>query len=143
MLFLEVRHQVECVRNLAAIVEYVNTARRHDPIWELRLWPADVQRRDDMEEQVCRNAARIIPILAEPEKTVRIEGALGSGAQPHFPIDVVVPFSVGTGIGVDLPVPFAFDGVSMVGALAHQHLADHAIRYSFFGFPPLLRGSSL
>src|SRR6202158_5265245 len=143
MLLLEVRHQVECVRNLAAIVEYVNAARRHDPIWKLRLRPAYVQRRDGMEEQAGRNAARIIPMLAEPEKTVRIEGALGSGAQPHFPIDVIVPFSFRAGVRVDLPVPFTFDRVAMVGALAHQHLANHAISDSFFGFPPLLRRSSL
>src|ERR1043165_1426265 len=76
MLLLEVRHQVECIWNLAAIVENVNAARRHHAIGKLRLRPADVQWRYHVEEQIGRNAARIIPILAEPEKTVRVERAL-------------------------------------------------------------------
>ena len=96
-----------------------------------------------MEEQVGGDAARVIPILAEAEEAVGIEGALGRWAQPHLPVDVVVALAVGAGCLVDGPVPFAFHRVAVVGALAHDHLADHAVGDGLLGLPPLVGGGGL
>ena len=50
------RNQVECVGHFA-IVKRVDAAGRHHARRKLRLIPADVQRSDDVEEQIGRDAA--------------------------------------------------------------------------------------
>ena len=81
---------------------------------ELRLRPADVERRHHVEEQVGRDAAGIIPILAETEEAIGIKGALRRRPQPRLPIDVVVTLAVGPGTRINVPVPFAFHAVAKI-----------------------------
>ena len=56
--------------------------------------------------QVGGDAARVIPIFTEAEEPVRTERNRCSGAEPLFPIDVVVAGGVRAGRGVNRP-PFA------------------------------------
>src|ERR1039457_7706719 len=96
---------------------------------ELRLIPADVERRDDVVEEVAGDTEGIIPVLAEAEEAVGIPGALGGelelGAQPHIPIDEIVALGIRAGAGLDGPVPLALGAIAVVGTLALDHLADH------------------
>ena len=100
--------EVERIGHFTAILELVDATTGHYLVRELRFAPADVHRGHHMEEQVGGDAARIVPILAEAEEAVRVEGTLGSRAQPHLPIDVVLTLAVGARFGFDRPVPFAF-----------------------------------
>jgi len=45
---------------------------------ELRFIPANVQRRDDVIEQIGRDAAGVIPEFAEAEEAIRIKRPLGA-----------------------------------------------------------------
>ena len=58
-------------------------------------------------------------------------------------LDVIVTAGIRTSILIDGPVPFAFDGIAVIGALAHDHFADHAVGVRFFRFPPLIGGRGL
>src|SRR5258708_40041081 len=90
--------QVEGIRNFALVFEYENAAGRHHAMWELRFVPADVERRYYVVEKIGCNAARVVPVFPEAEEPVRIIRAFGRGAQPAFPIDVVVALTVRAGI---------------------------------------------
>ena len=83
---------------------------------ELRLAPTNVQRRHDVIKEVGGSATRVIPILAESEKPVCIPGPHGRGSKPGLPVDIVVAFAFGSSVQIDGPVPFALDGIAMVGA---------------------------
>ena len=51
-----VANQVERIGNLAFILELIDATARDNLGRELRLAPADIHRRDHMEEQIGRNA---------------------------------------------------------------------------------------
>src|SRR6202008_156243 len=107
--------------------------------------PADLQRRDHMIEQIGGDTARVIPIFPEAEEAIAVVGTLGRRATPGLPVDILFALAVGTGFGVDGPavIPLAADRVAMVGALAHDHLADHAVGDGFARLPPLVARSGL
>ena len=79
--------------------------------------------------QVRGDAARVVPIFAEAEEAVRIEGHLRSRAEPLFPIDVVVSSRVRARRGINRPplagVPVSVGSIAAVSALHGHHLADH------------------
>ena len=52
------------------VLEDVDAAAGGNLVRELRLAPTDVHRRGHVEEQIGRDTARVIPILAETEETV-------------------------------------------------------------------------
>src|ERR1039458_4393861 len=83
-------YQHESVRDLALIFEDIDAARARDARRELRLAPADLQRRHHVVEKIGRDAAGIIPVLAETEESIGIVGPLGRWPQPHFPVDVIL-----------------------------------------------------
>src|SRR5712672_2958471 len=111
-----VGHQVECVRNFALVFEDVDSTRGHHAMGELRFVPTDVERRDYMVEKIGGDAARVLPVFPETEETVGVIRALRSGAQPAFPIDVVVALAFRAGILLDGVVPLALDGIAMIRA---------------------------
>src|SRR5581483_5368027 len=135
--------QVEGVRHLALVLEDVDAARGHDLVRELRLAPADVERRDDVIEQVGRNAARVVPVLAEAEETVCVVRALRRRTEPHVPVNVIVALPLRAGVLSNRPVPFALDRIAVVRPLAHQQLSDHAVLDRLAGLPPLIARSRL
>jgi len=121
----------------------VDSARARDPGRELRLAPADLQRRDYVIEKIGGDAAGIVPVLAETEESIGVVGPLGRGPQPCFPVDVILTLAVRAGFLVDGPVPLALIGVAVIRALAHDHLADHAVGDGLACLPPLVAGSGL
>src|SRR5262245_44232289 len=144
MAFREFGDQVERVGDFAAVlVENVNSTGGHHLVRELGLAPADVERRDHVVEEVGRDAARIVPVFAEAEEAVGVEIPFRGAAQPHFPVDVIIAFALGPGVRIDLPVPFTFDRVAMIGPLAHYQLADHPVLDGLAGLPPLVAGGRL
>src|ERR1035438_2769746 len=134
-------YQHESVRDLALVFEDIDAARACNTRRELRLAPADLQRRDNVIEKVGGDAAGIIPVLAEAEESIGVVGPLGRWPQPHFPIDVILALAVRAGLFVDGPVPLALVGVAVIRALAHDHLPDHAVGDGLAGLPPLVAGS--
>src|ERR1039458_10566179 len=112
-------HQHESVRDLALIFEDIDAARACYARRELRLAPADLQRRRHVVEKVGGDAAGIIPVLAEAEESIGIVGPLRRWPQPHFPVDVILALAVRAGLCVDGPVPLALVGVAVIRALAH------------------------
>ena len=153
MAFGVLGQQVERIRHFAVglavgqFLEDVDSTGSHHLGGELRLIPADVERRDDVVEEVAGDTEGIIPVLAEAEEAVGIPGALGGelelGAQPHIPIDEIVALGIRAGAGLDGPVPLALGAVAVVGTLAHDHLADHAVGDGLLGLPPDVGGSGL
>src|ERR1700722_15834717 len=113
---------MEGVRHFALILEDVDAAAGRYFAWKLRLGPADVQGGHYMEKQVRGDTPRVVPILAETEEAVGVEGPLGRLAQPHLPVDIVLVLPIRAGSFVDIPVPFAFFGITVIGTLAHDHL---------------------
>src|SRR5215475_15534444 len=135
--------QIERIRNLTLVLEYVSAAAGHHAIWKLSFTPANVQGCHHVVEQIGRDAARVIPILAESEKTIRVIRSLWSVSKPHLPINKIFSFCFWAGSSVDFPIPFTADRVSVVGALAHKQLADHSILDCLSRFPPLIRACRL
>src|SRR5947209_20060936 len=86
MALREFRHQVVGVRDFALIFEDVNPAASHHLVRELRLAPADLQRRDNMVEQVGRNTAGVVPVFAETEEPVRVPGPFWRRSEPRLPV---------------------------------------------------------
>ena len=129
---------MECVRHFALLVEYVDATPCHHLVRILCFAPTNVHRCNHVEEQVGGNAAGIIPILAETEESVSIIRALTSRTQPHFPIQVIVPFAIRTSIWFNRVIPFAFNRIAMVGPLAQQHLSQHAISNRLLRLVPLV-----
>src|SRR5580704_8782094 len=138
-------HQHESIGDFALVFEDEDSAAARDAGRELSLAPTDLQRRDDVIEQIGGDAAGVIPIFPEAEEAIAIIGTLRRRAEPGLPVDVVVALALRTGFGVDRPavVPLAADRVAMVGALAHDHLADHAVGNGLARLPPLVAGSGL
>src|SRR5204862_1009512 len=134
---------MEGVGNLAFILEYVDPARGRHFCRELRFAPADVQWRYDVIEQVGGGAAGIIPVFAEAEEAVGIIGALRSRSQPGFPVNEIVALAIRSGFFLDWPVPLTLDRIPVIRALAHDHLADHAVGDRLAGLPPLIGGRGL
>jgi hypothetical protein len=66
-------------------------------------------------------------------------------AQPHVPVEVVFALAVRPGFFIDGPavVPLAAEGVAVIGALAHDHLAYHAVGNRLLGLPPDVGRSGL
>src|SRR5260370_10151520 len=136
-------HQHERIGDFALVLQDVDSAGTGDARRELRFAPTDLQRRDDVIEKIGGDAAGIIPVFAEAEETRGMVGAPGRGAEPGLPVDVVIALAVWAGVLVDGPIPFAFDGVAMVGSLAHDHLADHAVGDGLARLPPLVARGGL
>ena len=144
----EVRQEVHRVRDFAIPrrVEDILAARGSHPIGELRFAPTDVQRCHHVVEEVRGDAPGVVPVLSEAEEAVGVPLALLRGTQPHVPVDVVDALAVGPGIGLDhpaaaalgCPVPLSPQGVSVVGPLARNQLADHAVLNGLARLPPLV-----
>ena len=80
-----VRHfAIRQTRVLRPILEDEDSAIGRHLGRELRLAPADVHRRDDVIEEVGRDAAGVIPVFAETEEAVGIPGALGCAGPSHI-----------------------------------------------------------
>src|SRR5262249_13091257 len=94
----------EGVRDFSLVLEYVDSAGSGDPVRELRLVPTNIQRRHYVIEQVGGDAAGVIPIFPEPEETVGVVLAGRRVAEPHLPVNVVIPLAVGAGVRVNSPI---------------------------------------
>src|SRR5260370_27896500 len=111
-------YQHERIGHFTLVFENINAARAHHTGRELRLAPADLERCHHVIEQGSGDAAGIIPVLAEAEEAVGVEGPFGRRAQPHLPVAVVVTLAVRAGFGVASPGPLPFAGVAMEWTLA-------------------------
>src|SRR5260370_852211 len=136
-------HQHESIAHFALVFEDINSAAARDTGRELGFAPADLHRRHHVIEKIGGDAAGVVPIFPEAEESIAIVGTLGRWTKPGLPVDVVFALAVRAGFGIDRPaiVPFAADRIAMIRALAHDHLADHAVSDGFARLPPLVAGS--
>ena len=96
-----------------------------------------------MVEEVGGDPARVVPVLPEAEEAVGVPGPGGCVAQPHLPVHEVVALSVRSRVRIDRPVPLSLVGVAVVGALAHEQLADHPVLDGLASLPPLVGAGRL
>src|SRR5882724_9302821 len=94
-------NQMESIGDFPLVLESVYSTRRHNFARRLRLVPTNIQGSDDMEKQIGRDAARIVPILPETEEAVGIVRPFGRGPKPHGPVDMIVPLAIRSRSGVN------------------------------------------
>src|SRR4029434_7725658 len=96
-----IRRESESVRDFTLVLEDIDPAVAGYAIWELRLAPADVERRHHVIEKVGGNPAGVVPVLAEAEEAVGVDLALGPLPKPHLPIDEVIALRIRSRTRID------------------------------------------
>ena len=106
-----------------AILLHVDAAARGHAHRELR--PDGHQdRRDRVVEEVGRDAARVVPVLAPPEVPRRIPVTLRRVADERLPVEVG---RIGVGIDLVVPLVAALRAVAPEAARRPDHLADQPV----------------
>src|SRR5262245_56003096 len=93
-----------------------------------------------MIEEVCGDAARIVPVFAPAEEAVFVEGTLPGITEKGLPIN---RFLVRFFVGVDLVVPLSARRVARVARAGPEDLANQAALDHFARFPMLNVGQVL
>ncbi len=71
------------IRHLATVVVHPKPAHSRDA-GRVFILERNVKRSDDVIVEIGRDAARVIPVLAEPEESIRIEGSRRAGPSHCF-----------------------------------------------------------